>query len=137
MVVDAINGPIDNLEIEATGALVGPEGATIPTDDMTIYREEFYEVSAAAGKPRSSRQGGEGLWPDALIPERDPYYGENRAAFPIDVAAGDKEIAWESDVFVAAGAPAGEYTGELEVGPEAAGSQPSRSPSPSPRWRCP
>ena len=112
--VEARDEPINGLTMEVAGALKGPGTSTIDTSDITIYREEFYEVSAAAGKPRSSRKGGEGLWPDALIPERDPYYGEDRAAFPVSIPSGKKEIAW-IDVFIPAGAAAGLYQGELLV----------------------
>jgi hypothetical protein len=114
VVVEATDGPIDGLDMELTGALDGPGPAQIDTSDVTIYREEYYEVSAADGKPRSSRKGGEGLWPDALIPEVDPYYGEDRAAFPIDIDSGEKEIAW-IDVFIPADTPAGIYQGILRI----------------------
>lgn len=114
VVVEATDGAIDGLEMELGGALSGPGGATIAPSNVTIYREEYYEVSAADGKPRSSRKGGEGLWADALIPERDPYYGEDRAAFPVDVASGKKTIAW-IDVFVPANATPGVYQGEIRI----------------------
>jgi hypothetical protein len=113
-VVIAPNDTLQGARLELAGALTGPSGATIDPGNITIYREEYYEVSAEDGKPRSSRTGGEGRWADALIPERDPYYGEDRAAFPVDIAAGDKLIAWV-DVFVPADAVPGSYTGELRV----------------------
>src|SRR3954467_7246953 len=33
-------------------------------------------------------EGQAGEWPDALIPVRDPIYGQTRRAFPVDVGAG-------------------------------------------------
>jgi hypothetical protein len=112
--VESASEPIDDLRIEAPDGLSGPGGASIPADNLTVYREEYYDVSAADGKPRSSRMGASGRWPDALIPERDPYYGEDRSAFPVDVPAGSKALAW-IDVFVPADTPPGEYSGTLRV----------------------
>jgi hypothetical protein len=114
VVVETTQGPIDGVSMEVAGALQGPGGERIDPANVTIYREAHYEVSAASGKPRSSRKGGEGMWPDALIPERDPYYGEDRAAFPVDVTASKKLVAW-IDVFVPANAAPGAYSGELRV----------------------
>jgi hypothetical protein len=105
---------LSGVGVSLTGDLTGPDGATISTDDVEIYREAYYTVDAAAGKPRSSGLGAEGRWPDALIPERDSFYHEDRSAFPYDVAANDELTAWV-DVFVPAGAAPGTYTGSVEV----------------------
>ncbi len=114
VVVDATDGALNDVEMKLDGALSGPGGATIAPTNVTVYREEHYEVSAAKGKPRSSRKGDEGRWPDALIPERDPYYGEDRSAFPVDIPNGKKEVAW-IDVFVPPTASPGLYSGELRL----------------------
>jgi hypothetical protein len=100
--------------VSLAGDLTGPNGATIATGDIEIYREAYYTVDAAAGKPRSSGLGAEGRWPDALIPERDSFYHEDRSAFPYDVAADDELTAWV-DVFVPAGTAPGTYEGSVEV----------------------
>ena len=54
------------------------------------------------------------LFPDALIPERDSLYGEDRNAFPVDVPAGENRVAWV-DVFVPAVTPAGAYASTVSV----------------------
>src|SRR4051794_49280 len=105
---------LSGVRVALDGNLTGPNGATISTDDVEIYREAYYTVSAADGKPRSSGLGAEGRWPDALIPERDSFYHEDRSAFPYDVAADDELTAWV-DVFVPAGATPGTYEGSVEV----------------------
>src|SRR5207253_9810424 len=50
----------------------------------------------------SGPEGGTGEWPDALIPVRDAVYGEERNAFPVDVASGRAQA-----VFVEACVPRG------------------------------
>jgi hypothetical protein len=54
------------------------------------------------------------LVPDALIPERDTFYNENRNAFPVTVPHGENRMAWV-DVAVPLNAPAGKYTGAVTV----------------------
>ena len=100
----------DNVRMSLAGdGLAGPGGARIPASDLTVYREAPYHVTFA-----SDGEGEPGDWYDALIPERDPYYGEDRNAFPYDIAAGGKLVAWV-DVLVPIDAPAGAYAGHLRV----------------------
>ncbi|MFL5440531.1 MAG: hypothetical protein ACJ79W_15335 [Myxococcales bacterium] len=47
-------------------------------------------------------EGRAGEWPDALIPVRDPIYGQTRRAFPVDVGAGRAQ-----SIFVEACVPGG------------------------------
>ena len=105
---------LSGVGVSMAGDLAGPNGATISADDVAIYREAYYTVDADDGKPRSSGLGGEGRWPDALIPETDSFYNEDRAAFPYDIAPDDEMTAWV-DVFVPAGATPGTYEGSVEV----------------------
>ncbi len=90
-------------------ALQGPGNATIPASDLTIYREANYQVTQ-----RSDAEGDVGSWPDALIPQRDTFYGEDRNAFPFDVPAGGKLAVWV-DVLVPANAAPGDYSGTFTV----------------------
>lgn len=96
------------VEIEI-GTLSGPGGATIPAEDVTVYREGTYKVGQ-----RSDGEGAGGSWPDVLVPKRDPLYGEARTAFPVDVAAGSQLGVWV-DVLVPIEAPAGTYRGTVTV----------------------
>ncbi|MEJ7787025.1 MAG: hypothetical protein WKF96_19665 [Solirubrobacteraceae bacterium] len=118
VVVQASEGRIAGLSVRPGATLTGPGGATIPIGErevgtrMTIYREGTYEVPAEPG--RSDLEGALGTWTDALIPEVDPIYGEDRNAWPRDVPAGGTEIAWV-DVHVPAGQAPGMYTGSVVV----------------------
>lgn len=110
--------------VEAGGALSGVEvtkgeplkragGAVIPASNLTIYREVPYPVGTS-GNPPSDSEGGPGLWPDALVPARDFLYGERRNAFPVDVPAGEKLVAW-IDVLVPRRQASGSYRGSILV----------------------
>jgi hypothetical protein len=107
--VQAGSAPLSGLRVDPGQKLTGPGGATIPYSNLTVYREVDYQVSQ-----RSDAEGATGSWPDALIPERDDFYRENRNAFPVNLAAGQKISAW-IDVLVPDGAPAGKYTGSIVV----------------------
>src|SRR5690349_8093100 len=48
-----------------------------------LYRVENVELRSPSGP-----EGSPGPWPDPLIPERDPFHGEARRAFPVAVPAG-------------------------------------------------
>lgn len=54
------------------------------------------------------------LFPDALIPKVDYFYGETRNAFPYTIPAGENRVAW-IDVLVPPTTPTGTYTGYLTV----------------------
>jgi hypothetical protein len=100
--------PVSDLRIELITPLTGT-GGTIPAANVAIYREQYLEL----GKP-SDLEGATGPWPDALIPAVDPYYGERRDAFPVDVPAATNRVAWV-DVLVPPNQPAGVYRGSLLV----------------------
>jgi hypothetical protein len=129
--------------------LVGPDGAVIGGNDITVYREAYTRIWTPSDQegwcryfnpndttfcgipvvptPDGSYENrtwkcGNGvapaldprrcLFPDALVPERDPFYRENRNAFPLDVPAGENRMAW-IDVHVPAHASPGTYTGTV------------------------
>jgi hypothetical protein len=116
------------------GELDGPGEAKIPAAAISVYREDYYEVAfepdgpdadSDADRAPSDGEGEPGLWPDALIPERDAFYGEDRSAFPYDVAPRERLVAWV-DVSVPPGQRPGLYRGEVAVseGGEQLGSVP-------------
>ena len=109
VVVDAPDGPLAGVTVSLAAPLAGPGGATLPTSNVTVYREAYYTVVTA-----SDLQGAPGRWPDALIPAVDPLYGEPRDAFPVDVPAGENRVAWV-DVLVPPEATPGDYHGALSV----------------------
>ncbi|MEZ0580612.1 hypothetical protein [Nocardioides sp. MH1] len=55
-----------------------------------------------------------GRWFDALVPERDLVYGEDRTALPMTVAAGEVGVVW-IDFFVPTGATAGPHDGSVTL----------------------
>ncbi len=90
-------------------ALVGPGGVRITPDHAVIYKVGQYNVPSP-----SNDEGQAGDWPDPLIPDVDPYYGERRNAFPVSVAA-HRIAAVMVDLHVPTGVPAGRYVGALSV----------------------
>jgi len=112
IVVDAGDG-LNDVEVASGEPLRGPGGAVISPRNLTIYREVPYQVGAPANPPSDS-EGAAGLWPDALIPARDYFYGERRRAFPVDVPGGAKTVAW-IDVFVPPRQRSGAYRGSVLV----------------------
>lgn len=103
----------------AVSSLLGPDGAVIPTSNVTRYREHYVEVSRSSpdrGGPNRPLPPGE--YADALIPFVDPISGEElngplRAA-GVDVPAGRNQPYW-IDVLVPRTVPAGLYTGSYTV----------------------
>src|ERR1022692_5191487 len=81
------------------------EGAEISSKNVTVYLEEFVNLD----RP-SSIEGGEGLWPDPLIPRVDRYAHEARNAFPFTVRRGRNQPLWV-EVFVPVTAHPGKYAG--------------------------
>jgi hypothetical protein len=108
VVIRADSAPVQGVSVQLAEPLEGA-GGTISRRFVTIYREGYYRV-----KRRSDVEGARGRWPDALIPSVDPYYGERRNAFPVDVPAGENRVAWV-DVLVPAGQRPGTYQGSLLV----------------------
>src|SRR5690242_14449622 len=51
--------------------LVGPDGARIAAANVHLYQEGLYKVLYA-----SNVEGAPGDWPDPLIPDADPRFGE-------------------------------------------------------------
>ena len=85
------------------------EGAEISRKNVTVYLEAFVNLPRA-----SSSEGGDGLWPDPLIPRVDRYENETRNAFPFAVHAGRSQPVWV-EIFVPPTARPGEYTGSAGI----------------------
>jgi hypothetical protein len=115
VVVQAGATPVTGMSVFLSEPLSGP-GGTIPAANVTIYREGYYTVT----RPSDGE-----LWttdpcpsdcrlPDALIPERDTFFQQDRNAFPVNVAANTNQTAWV-DVLVPHGQVPGIYAGRLTV----------------------
>jgi len=99
--------------VDATASdLEGPGDSVIGAGNIELYREHFIEIRRGSHKPE--RESDLGLWPDALIPFEDPYFGEARNGAPFDVPAGEIRVLW-LDFYVPPGTPAGLYTGTVTV----------------------
>lgn len=62
----------------------------------------------------SDSEGAAGRWGDALIPEVDQIYSQNRNAFPFDVPAGENRVIWV-DVFAPPTVAAGTFADSLTL----------------------
>jgi hypothetical protein len=80
------------------GDLVGPGGAKIPAENVSVYNVRYYPVRVP-----SHFEGPTGDWPDALTPFA-----------PFDVNPGETAPTWLT-VYAPPGIPAGVYRGPLTV----------------------
>lgn len=118
--VDAGSAAVSGFDVRLSGVL--RSGAnTIGADQVTIYRQRYYDVKPTPGPSDAEYPLGPvpqavGLWPDALVPVRDAFHGELRNAFAdaTPPPAGQRQLAWV-DIQVPATAAAGIYTGALSV----------------------
>lgn len=91
------------------GALTGPGGATIPRSAISVARQAAYTVVQ-----ESDGEGDRGLWPDRLVPDRDPLLHGDGGAFPLRLAPHGASALWV-DVAVPRRAAPGVYTGTLRI----------------------
>ena len=85
------------------------QGAVIPRNNITVYAEQFLNItepSVIGGEP--------GLWPDPLIPRVDQYTHERRNAFPMLLPRGRSQPLWV-EIFVPEVSTAGKYTGSANI----------------------
>ena|SRR5215204_248365 len=109
IVIQAGSNPLRNVNVALCTPLSGPGGSMIPAKNVTIYREDYHQVTV-----KSDQEGDTGPWPDALIPAQDPWHGHQRNAFPIDVPANENRVAW-IDVLVPQEAAPGQYSRSIKV----------------------
>jgi hypothetical protein len=93
--------------VAALRAEAGPIGGS--GIEVTLFRVATLSLARASGP-----DGEAGEWPDPLVPERDPYFGEPRRAFPVQVVPGRLQAIWV-EVCVAADAPSGVHTGAVRL----------------------
>lgn len=106
---------LSGVSVELDGPFQRADGVALDASHVTIYREQDYVVPTDYLSDSDSLSvGGAGGYPDALIPEVDPYRGENRGAFPAALGPGGRLTAWV-DVFVPAGQAPGDYATNVIV----------------------
>lgn len=115
--VRATGEALANVRVTAS-ALQGPE--TISPDNIEVYRESFITLPTSTPHDGTSRPMPAGIYPDGLIPTRDPADGK---AIPAGaqlraqnhtIPAGETQPYW-IDIFVSRAAAAGTYTGTITV----------------------
>jgi uncharacterized protein (TIGR03382 family) len=99
-----VTGPASGVSARATSL----EGPGI-VDDVKLYRVDTIDLHTP-----SALDGATGRWPDALVPDVDDVVGEQRNAFPFDVAAGESRAIWV-EVRVPPDAKPGSYFGKVTV----------------------
>ena len=108
LVLRADNQDLTDIDIEFSD-LRTTGGAQISRNDITVYFEEFMNVT------RPSLIGGAvGLWPDPLIPRVDRYTHEKRNAFPFALRRGYNQPLWV-EIFIPERALPGKYTGSARL----------------------
>jgi Domain of unknown function (DUF4082)/Concanavalin A-like lectin/glucanases superfamily/Domain of unknown function (DUF4091)/Abnormal spindle-like microcephaly-assoc'd, ASPM-SPD-2-Hydin len=124
IIVQGISGGLSNVNVSAS-ALTGPNGATIPASNITLYREYYITVTGTASYGGGSNPPqGSGTYPEPLIPFNDPETGAALCATSAvlkacnaGVPAGQNQPYW-IDISVPRGAtdsPAGTYTGTITI----------------------
>jgi hypothetical protein len=99
---------VANIDIRVSN-LRTSQGAEIPGNNITVYFEEFLDItqpSVVGGAP--------GPWPDALIPRTDRYANERRNAFPFALRRGRNQPLW-IEVYIPETAQPGEYDGSVDI----------------------
>ena len=124
VVVHGPAGGLTNVNVSAS-ALTGPNGATIPASNATLYREYYLTVTGTASYGGGSNPPlGSGTYAEPLIPFNDPETGAalcgssaSLKACNASVSAGQNQPYW-IDILIPRGAtnsPAGTYTGSVTI----------------------
>jgi hypothetical protein len=96
--------------------LTGPNGASISSDNIKLYREHYLLVTHGSKSydAETNTPLGPGWYPDALIPFTDPATGKDLTgrldAVPFNLAAGENQPIWV-DIYTPSDVPAGLYNG--------------------------
>jgi hypothetical protein len=114
IVVRAADAAVQGVSLKASD-LLGQNGRRISSRNITLFREQYVEVTTASPKSKE----GVGWYPDALIPFLNPIDGQplKNARFvgaPFEVRPDANQPVWV-DVFVPKDALAGTYSGAITV----------------------
>lgn len=85
---------------------------TVAPDVLT--HEEFYIRVDSPSSTGNAYYGVAGTFPDALMYQNDPQWGQATLAFPANLTAGNNQGAW-TDVHIPANAPSGWYSCPVNV----------------------
>lgn len=124
VIVQAPASGLSNVNVTAS-ALIGPGGTTIPSSNLTLYREHYVTVIGTDNYGGGSNPPlGSGTYPEPLIPFNDPETDAPLCgsaavlkACNATVTAGQNQPYW-IDIFVRRGpaaSPPGTYTGTISL----------------------
>lgn len=83
--------------------------------DIIVYREYYMNLPHLSGNAANpSLYPSPGLFPDAIVPAKDPYYHQTTNGFPVNVSANQMQSVW-IDVHVPPSAASGFYSGTITV----------------------
>src|SRR2546422_7395689 len=105
----AAGGECVGAQVVVRGPLSGLTASTRGKAQLDLYR-----IGTIVLEHPSGPEGATGEWPDALIPARDAVYGEERSAFPVDIAA-DRAQAVFVEACVPRGAGPAHLTGSVRL----------------------
>ena len=124
VIVQGPAGGLTKVNVSAS-SLTGPGGVTIPTSNVTLYREHYLTVTGTASYGGGSNPPlGSGTYAEPLIPFNDPETGSplcgtaaSLKACNATITAGQNQPYW-IDISVPRGAttsPVGTYTGSISI----------------------
>ncbi len=100
--------------------LIGPNGASISSENITLYREHYLYVTKGSKSSNSETNIplGPGWYPDALIPFVHPTSGNDLSgrfdAVPFNVTSGDNQPIWV-DIYTPENTPPGQYNANATI----------------------
>jgi len=100
--------------VRATRGLAGLSARAAPLRGAAGIPVALYRVATVRLARPSGPDGEAGEWPDPLVPVRDPWFGEARSAFPVEVGRGRLQSIWV-EICVPESAPPGSYAGEVRL----------------------
>jgi hypothetical protein len=107
----AVNGP--GL-VQTSPSSYTISASTTPPPNITVYRENYMDVTFPTNSTAPTFYGAAGWYPDMLVPAVDPYWGQTTNAFPVNVPAGANQSVWV-DILIPCAAPSGFYSGTVTV----------------------
>jgi len=124
IIVHAPASGLTNVNVSASD-LTAPDGGTIPTANITLYREHYVTVTGTANYGGGSNPPlGSGTYPEPLIPFDDPETGgplcdtsATLKACNASIIAGENQPYW-IDISIPHGtatSPSGTYTGNISI----------------------
>lgn len=122
LIIHAGDSGLSGVDVEVSGPLTTEAGAVLGVESITLYREHYIAVIRPSGRSPLARTG---VYPDALIPFRNPFTGKRLGttlypSAPFDIGPRMNQAVYV-ELYAPAGTPAGVYQGSLRVFSEVEG----------------